>query len=298
MQAWLVAVLVGCILAAGAEPEKIHMLHFNFAAIHSNFSTTINMFRQQEKLRVAVAVIAAQVRHIFCSQKSFLLPPRTILSFWLLLRQNLQTRDIVSIPVLHPFYLSSRPLGQLLVWARPRCRLLAHSHLELFEVLKFAWAKLSLPESRNKYKCHSWYLMQFLWKKVNLHYKFSPSRHPSFCHKAVHGLFLFPCLLFDHISIVENVMMATLTCWIWMRRLIGLILCPPSPPCSPFFTSTCCTKKSEVILSSTAWWFKLSRELLPWSGSCSFSSPAATSWSSAAGWVGPQKPQEGADVVD
>ena len=99
-------------------------------------------------------------------------------------------------------------------------------------------------------------------------------------------------------SIAENVMMATLTCWIWMRRLIGLILCPPSPPCSPFFTSTCCTKKSEVILSSTAWWFKLSRELLPWSGSCSFSSPAATSWSSAAGWVGPQKPQEGADVVD
>ena len=140
MQAWLVAVLVGCILAAGAEPEKIHMLHFNFAAIHSNFSTTINMFRQQEKLRVAVAVIAAQVRHIFCSQKSFLLPPRTILSFWLLLRQNLQTRDIVSIPVLHPFYLSSRPLGQLLVWAWPRCRLLAHSNLELFELLQFAWA--------------------------------------------------------------------------------------------------------------------------------------------------------------
>ena len=136
MQAWLVAVLVGCILAAGAEPEKIHMLHFNFAAIHSNFSTTINMFRQQEKLRVAVAVIAAQVRHIFCSQKSFLLPPRTILSSWLLLRQNLQTRDIVSIPVLHPFYLSSRPLGQLLVWARPRCRLLAHSNLRIIRTVE------------------------------------------------------------------------------------------------------------------------------------------------------------------
>merc|ERR1719357_339687 len=77
MQAWLAAVLVGCILAAEAEPEKIHML-------------------------------------------------------------------------------SSRPLGQFLIWARPRCRLLAHSHL---------------------------------------HHKFSPSRHPSFCHKAVHRLFLFPCLL-------------------------------------------------------------------------------------------------------
>ena len=39
-----------------------------------------------------------------------------------------------------PFYLSSRPLGQFFIWTGPRCRLLAHSNLELFELLKFAWA--------------------------------------------------------------------------------------------------------------------------------------------------------------
>ena len=236
MQAWLVAVLVGCILAAGAEPEKIHMLHFNFSAIHSNFSTTINMFRQQEKLRVAVAVISAQVRHIFCSQKSFLLPPRTILSLWLPKFTNSWHRFDSSVSSFLPQQPPSWPASCL---GRTRLQIVGPQSPRIIRTIEVC---LSLPESRNKYKCLSWYLMQFLWKRVDLHHKFSPSRHPSFCHKAVHGLFLFPCLWFVHILIVENVMMATLTCWIWMRRLIGLILCPPSPPCSPFFTSTCCTK--------------------------------------------------------
>ena len=138
--------------------------------------------------------------------------------------------------------------------------------------------------------------MQFLWKKVNLHHKFSPSRHPSFCHKAVHGLFLFPCLCFffncrkcdDGNTHLLNLNEAT--DWIDTLSSISSLL--------PVLHIHLLHKKIEVILSSTARWFKLSRELLPWSGSCSFSSPAATSWSSAAGWVGPQKPQEGADVVD
>ena len=34
------------------------------------------------------------------------------------------------------------------------------------------------------------------------------------------------------------------TCWICIRRLMGLMLWPPSPPCSPFFTSTCYRKRS------------------------------------------------------
>ena len=51
MQAWLVAVLVGCILVAGAEPEKLQMLHFNFSAIANTIfqqhSTSSSFLPQQ-----------------------------------------------------------------------------------------------------------------------------------------------------------------------------------------------------------------------------------------------------------
>ena len=123
-----------------------------------------------------------------------------------------------------------------------------------------------------------------------LHHKFSPTRHPSFGHQAVHRLLFFSRLCYKRnqdlctmriyaevaeywrrvwsskvIKVIKiNSVESLRTCWICMRRLMGLMLWPPSPPCSPFFTSTCCRERStwEFAFTKKNLYKKQSLELL------------------------------------